>query len=132
MQKKFPEDENATIPLWLVRHAVTCWWNDTPIKGGSPDRAKLMDVLHAVAGSWRNPNRWIPVDERLPDLVEALDGYRGEGQKHWISKTVLVRRPYNEMSPHSMITLSEYRVFGNGRKLWTNGSQDVEAWMEIP
>lgn len=76
--------------------------------------------------------RWIPVEDGLPDLEETIAEHYIEGQKNWTSKTVLVRRPYNEMSPHSMITLSEYRVFGNGRKLWTNGSQDVEAWMEIP
>jgi hypothetical protein len=54
-------DQHATIPIWLVRHAVTCWWNEKPINGGTPDLDKLSEMLQKVAdsqGEKVNPVAW--------------------------------------------------------------------------
>ena len=43
--------EKRSIEIWLAIHAVQCWWNDRPIRGGVIDTEKLeammVDIINA-------------------------------------------------------------------------------------
>lgn len=44
-------DNRLKIEVWEARHAVVCWWNETPIKRGTIDLDGLEDTMVRIIKS---------------------------------------------------------------------------------
>lgn len=45
------KDNRLKIEVWEARHAVLCWWNETPIKRGMIDLDGLEDMMVSIIKS---------------------------------------------------------------------------------
>lgn len=106
-KKQVNYDQNVKLPIWLIRHAVTCWWNEKPIKEGAIDLDDLTKKLQQVADSnarsmkpvawqyrWLNPSglevstdmlEWKPcvvkyAGQSLENRIKDLQSYELDGK----------------------------------------------------